>query len=296
MGNESILEVWANAIQGLLEAGHAVVSSTTDHNLLLGDAREVMIKDFLMRFLPSSLVVGTGQLIDSKGSLSNQIDIVIYRSSFPIFRTLGSSDVFLLEGVVATIEVKSTLSRSELNNAVDNCVSVKSLSPCYDVASVREYCDRHQLQFAIEGSLPDVIGPAKDKVLEEVMPSTYIFGYKGYSLRLKDLEDAVYEWYAPKRLKPRFLPDVISTEGCVVVRNDGRPFRALDERNWIYLARRDSAPIKYLLKHLLHRLGTSVGLSVAQDIKSGIVLRSDAHATIDTSGDWDTWWALGLEP
>lgn len=287
----SVLDDWANAIQGLLKAGYKVASSATTHGILLGDAREVMIREALMKFLPSSLVIGTGQVVDGNGKRSAQIDIIIYRSDFPIFRTLGLSDVFMLEGVVATIEVKSNLSKQKLKEALENCVSIKRLSPCYDIPSVIEYCKNNDLQYILTNDpLPDIQGPAKDKLLEQITPPAYIFGYTGYASRLKDLVDTLNEWYLVKEYPIRWLPDVISTEGCVVVRNDKRPFQAVDFESGIYLAKQDSAPIKHLLKHLLYRLRTNIGMGKATDKESGIVLRSDIYEFINTSGGWQVLW------
>lgn len=285
--DNGILDEWANAIQGLLKAGHKVAASATGHGVLLGDAREVMVREVLMRFLPPSLTIGTGQMVDSNGDRSRQIDIIVYRSNFPIFRTLGLLDVFMLEGVVATIEVKSTLNKKLLWEALDNCVSVKKLSPCYEVPSAKEYCEHFQIPYTLTSdALPDIQGPAKDKILEQVMPPAYVFGYTGYASRLGDLENALGAWVNERQHRIRWLPDVIATEGCVVVKNDKRPFWASSFEQGIYLAKQDVAPVKYILKHLVHRLRDSIGMGTAIDKKSGIVLRSDLHTQIDTSGDW----------
>jgi hypothetical protein len=289
----SILDEWATAVQGLLRAGHDVASSATDHGLLLGDAREVIIREVLMRFLPASVVVGTGQVAGSKDreNRSKQIDVVLYRSTFPIFCTLGLSDVFMFEGIVAAIEVKSKLDRPTLKEALDNCVSVKKLSPCYEIPSAEEYCKERQLQYTVTtDEFPDINGPAKDRLLEQITPPAYVFGYTGYTSRLKDLVEALNEWGTSRQHPIRWLPDVIATEGCVVVKNDSRPFRALEFEQGVYLAKRDPAPIKYLLFHLIYRLSRSIGMGVAVDRESGVVLRSDVHTAIDMSGDWLVLW------
>jgi hypothetical protein len=298
----NILDEWANAIQEWLRAGYKVASSTTSHRLLLGDAREIIVREVLMRFLPSSLVVGTGQIIDSKGNPSKQIDIIIYRSDFPIFRTLGLSDIFMLEGVVATIEVKSNLNKKTLKEALSNCESVKKLSPFYNKPSVERYWEKQQIQRSTsdKGS-SDQQGPTEDELhslVERVKPPAYVFGYTGYSSRLKYLMSAVEEWAGKGQRLISWLPDVISTEGCVVVRNDGRPFRLPGSEDIVYLSKRDNTPIKYLLKHLLHRLNTSIGMGTAKDKESGIMLGSEVHTMIDTVGNWQRWGksALSIAP
>lgn len=53
-----------------------------DHPLLLGDARETIIRGILTRILPSVFEIGCGQIVDSTGNTSNQIDIVIVIAPF----------------------------------------------------------------------------------------------------------------------------------------------------------------------------------------------------------------------
>ena len=289
----SIFDEWANAVQGLLRAGYKVASSATNHGLLLGDAREVVIREALMRFLPASVVVGTGQVVGSGDAedRSKQIDAVLYRSTFPIFRTLGLSDVFMLEGVIATIEIKSKLDKKTLKEALDNCVSVKRLSPCYEIPSAERYCQKKQLQYEVTtGPSPDIVGPAKDRLIEQIMPPAYVFGYTGYTSRFVDLVRALNEWGTSRQHPIQWLPDVVASEGCVVVKNDGRPFLAREFGEGVYLAKRDPTPLKYLLFHLIHRLKLSIGMGIATDLESGILLRSDVHTTIDMSGDWTVLW------
>lgn len=119
---------WAKSVQKRLNYEYEGSRSVLDHGTLLGTIREGVIRDILKGFLPLSVEIGTGQVIDSLGVSSNQIDIVITESNAPAFRFEGGVSAFLYETVLATIEVKSILHRDKLHEALDNSKSVKDLT------------------------------------------------------------------------------------------------------------------------------------------------------------------------
>lgn len=104
--------------------------STSGHPLNKGIAREIFLKNYLEDHLSSLLAAGTGELIDAH-SLPNeprpQIDIVIYKRQFPKIHFGGGIDAFFVESVVATIEVKSCLTKKELRNAMRAALKLKAL-------------------------------------------------------------------------------------------------------------------------------------------------------------------------
>lgn len=79
-----------------------------------GGIRERRVADFLSMYLPRRYAIGTGHIIDSKGNISNQTDIIIYDAlngiSLPVDRYYS---LFPCECVYATIEVKSKLTASD---------------------------------------------------------------------------------------------------------------------------------------------------------------------------------------
>jgi hypothetical protein len=286
-----LLEAWSQAIQASLSAASEVVSAATEHNLLLGDAREVLVREVLSTFLPKSLQIGTGQIIDGRRNHSRQIDVVIYDSRFPVFRTLGTQDIFMLEGVLATVEVKSSLNASTLRTALSNCASVKQLSPAFELSSVEDWCKRESLDYQLTDDQPPslVDGATKKRLFDQLLPPTYIFGFRGYKRDLLALGKSMNHWSKTARAKIRTWPDAIIAQGCVVVRNDRRPFYSIDQPTGGYMAKVDAAPIKYLLKHILYRLEKRIGISVMLDDESQITLPSTAHTSIDLSGKWQRW-------
>lgn len=125
--NEPVRE-WAKRIQGRLHQAYEESGSMLTHGTLIGTVREAIVKGILSTFLPSSVEIGQGQIIDSEGHVSKQMDIVLMRKSAPMFRFEGAISVFLHESVLSTIEVKSIINRDRLQEALENAHSVKALS------------------------------------------------------------------------------------------------------------------------------------------------------------------------
>src|SRR5262249_43601 len=90
--------------------------------------REHIIGRFLRPFLPNCYGIGSGQVFSSDGSVSNQVDLVLYDQVFSnvLFRD-ATNNLFPCESVYGTIEVKSILSKEELQASVSNIGSVKRL-------------------------------------------------------------------------------------------------------------------------------------------------------------------------
>lgn len=82
----------------------------------LAKNREAFCQEFLLRALPSRLSIRSGEIWDSVGHKTGQLDLIILRDDAPALH-IGSDDVFLAEGAFATIEVKSNLDRRKLREA-----------------------------------------------------------------------------------------------------------------------------------------------------------------------------------
>ena len=100
------------------------------HSGLTGRAREIFARDLLTPFLSPNVATCTGIVVDSQGGSSRQIDIIVYdRTLIPSLMFTGEEGIVPIESVLATIEVKSTLTRQELKAAILNAHSVKALAP-----------------------------------------------------------------------------------------------------------------------------------------------------------------------
>jgi len=105
------------------------MSSELNHNTLRGNVREDTLSTFLSNgMLPKKFDVGTGEIISTNSAVSKQCDLVIYDSlnSAPLYYE-PAAQVFPIEIVCGTIEIKSKLSKNKLIEGLENIKSMKSL-------------------------------------------------------------------------------------------------------------------------------------------------------------------------
>lgn len=214
----ALINRWSKAMAELVKSSFEVSSSIANHGTVLGDARESFIRDILEKFLPSNVVIGSGQIIDSNDRLSKQIDIIIYRNDFPVLRTLGTSDVYLIEGVIASIEVKSSLNSKSLVEALENCKSVRDLKPTFIRESMNHYTNPiYDEDFEV---LSD---DKKNSVMGLILPPTYIFSYQGFTDKsLASFIESLNSWYIDPEggeYDLTVMPEAIISSGCVALKN-----------------------------------------------------------------------------
>jgi hypothetical protein len=109
----------------------AKIRTAMSHNLSKGEAAEETVRRFFRRYLPHSLGVTSGQVVDSTGQRSRQLDVIIYDlARTPILFTSDEDGHQLVpvEGVIAVVEVKSQVQPSDMESVVTNMLSVKRLS------------------------------------------------------------------------------------------------------------------------------------------------------------------------
>ena len=92
----------------------------------IGCNRELFCNKFLSRVLPPRLTVRRGEIWDSRGNKTGQLEVVILREDTPSL-TFGEADTFLAEGVFGVIEVKSNLTKTKLQEALITLKRVESL-------------------------------------------------------------------------------------------------------------------------------------------------------------------------
>ncbi len=106
------------------------VQDNAGHNLHKGTPRERFISEFLKDHLPENVLIGTGEIIDhtsKSGGKRNQHDIILYRKNFPKLDFGAGISAFLVESVIATIEVKSKITKKDLKQAMVAAKNCKSL-------------------------------------------------------------------------------------------------------------------------------------------------------------------------
>lgn len=98
------------------------------HSVSKGDSLENTWIEWLKKYLPNRYCVDKAIIIDSKGNLSDQIDLVIYDQHFtPFVFTQNGVHYIPAEGVYAVFEVKPELNKSYIEYAGDKIESVRKL-------------------------------------------------------------------------------------------------------------------------------------------------------------------------
>ena len=92
----------------------------------IGTNREIFCNKFLTEVLPPRLSLKNGEIWDSFGNKTGEIDIIIIRDDAPAL-SFGQSNSFLVEGVFGAIEVKSKLDTTKLQEALRTLKKVKNL-------------------------------------------------------------------------------------------------------------------------------------------------------------------------
>ena len=108
------------------------IPANSGHSLHKGTPREAFIREFLQSHLPENVAIGTGEIIDANSqprAQRNQFDIVIYKKNYPKLDFGGGISGFLIESVIATVEVKSTLTQADTAQAITAARNAKALTP-----------------------------------------------------------------------------------------------------------------------------------------------------------------------
>jgi hypothetical protein len=114
------------------------------HGDVKGAAREGFVRVFLQDNLPSLVEFKTGEIIDSKGQRSGQLDIVLQSIAAPRMAIFESIQTTMVDAAIAVIEVKSSLTtgrchtRSGLRSALRTFQKVKALertTPIHSLAA-----------------------------------------------------------------------------------------------------------------------------------------------------------------
>lgn len=108
------------------------ISANAGHPNHRGNPREAFIKEFLQAHLNQNVSISSGEIIDfsSQPRVSrSQHDIVIYKNNYPKLDFGKGTYGFLIESVIATIEIKSLLDQAGIDQSVKAAHEAKSLVP-----------------------------------------------------------------------------------------------------------------------------------------------------------------------
>nr|WP_315231730.1 DUF6602 domain-containing protein [uncultured Flavobacterium sp.] len=100
-----------------------------NHALSKGEEREIPLINFLKQNLPSNYSTAKGEVIDLNETSSPQLDVMLYDSSKNIPFYSGEIQILPAEALLASIEVKSRLTRDEIKKILISVNKLKSLKP-----------------------------------------------------------------------------------------------------------------------------------------------------------------------
>lgn len=159
-----------NAIENALIA-ISKIPANSGHSLHKGTPREAFIKEFLQSHLPENVAIGTGEIIDASSKPNvqrNQFDIVIYKKNYPKLDFGGGINAFLIESVIATVEVKSTLTKEDLEQSIKAAYASKSLIPNISTSFHAGYIPPKVLNYVVAYD-----GPAKMETIYNWIPAIH---------------------------------------------------------------------------------------------------------------------------
>lgn len=156
------------------------VAAASGHPVLKGSAREHFVKQFLRDHIGESIGIGSGEVFDSKrilGDKANQIDVLLYDTSFPKVH-FGGTEIaaFMVESIHAGIEVKSNLSRKELETTLRCAKNLKSLQMDSRARTITKAFGTPYYLFAYDGPSIDTV---QSWLIDMERNSTKILDEKG---------------------------------------------------------------------------------------------------------------------
>ena len=153
MTENSLLREFQSTLEERLQSDFRFLRSLIKHNGERGRLVEVAFQRILERHLPEGFGLVTGFAIDQHGSLSKQIDLMVYRKDHTPFLLNDVVSVLPIEGVVAAIETKSKLRMKEFQDARVKARSLIDLDRSAVLASTKSS------QFSLGGNDVTQAGP-----------------------------------------------------------------------------------------------------------------------------------------
>ncbi len=143
-----------------------------------GDISEEKWISFLSKYLPKRYSVSKGTVVDHEGSLSQQIDIVIFDNQYsPLIFNDGAMKYIPAESVYAVFEVKPEIKKEYIDYASQKIESVRSLkrtnNDVYHAGGKYEPKDEKD-RFQILGGILAARGWSnfEDRIKEHIAPLT----------------------------------------------------------------------------------------------------------------------------
>jgi hypothetical protein len=123
--------VFGSGFKAALREFAAELQKSADfkHALSKGEGREVVVQDFFSSHLPEAFGVAKEEVVDTGGRSSPQLDVMIFDKARNFAFYGGLSKILPAEALLVSIEVKSTLTKSEIESSLSAAKLLKQLCP-----------------------------------------------------------------------------------------------------------------------------------------------------------------------
>ena len=178
--------------------------SSIGHAGSKGTAREDIVRNFLCKHLPTKYDLGAGEIVGRiRGETSRQSDVIVFDKLNGVkLYSEGNVQVFPVDCFSGIIEVKSSLSKAELVDALEKIKTLKSLAPGGNVAR------------------PSGGGMTICHARPRPFGMVFAYGLAGNSL--DSLSENLREW--EKNELPTHWPNYICVLGAGNILHAGKPF------------------------------------------------------------------------
>jgi len=208
-----------SGLQKQIEARFSTNREFIKHSGSKGDSLENVWIEWLREYLPNRYCVDKAFVIDSKGRLSHQLDLVIYDQHFTpfVFKQDGISYI-PAEGVYAVFEVKPEINKDYINYSGHKIESVRKLyrTSTNIIDRGKQYDPRPLTKIiggllAIEGAISNVTTEKHLKSLKDlqafdmgcaVTTGSFYLEYEGKeNTDIQDFNKRIFHYYSERKIK-----------------------------------------------------------------------------------------------
>jgi hypothetical protein len=166
----TVHEYFADIAEELSRRSDRIRLGFSTHRPSAGENREGIVASFLRDYLPQAFGIDTGLILSTSGEFSNEADVVVVDQIYnaPLYPS-EPNKLWLIESVYALIEVKTTLTPDELQDAIQKCRRFKTLPRKFDsLPEPPRIADSLFVLWAFNGPKPETIKANLLKALHDV--------------------------------------------------------------------------------------------------------------------------------
>lgn len=133
------MDKFAEALMKFSGSLVAQYDTVFEHHGNAGDSRESAVSEYLRKVMPSNFGFSKGEMFDSAGANSGEVDLIIYDSVFsPIFSDGSGKILAPIESCFGAIECKSTLTTAELKDCVRKIEKYRSMKRAVKITNAAQ--------------------------------------------------------------------------------------------------------------------------------------------------------------